>query len=139
MELIERFRPSRIASVHATGSRSKVGIFADPHTRAAGASAQERADAAAASSADEALAIAMGDSARAAGASVIQTPTYPGGAHSTGVSLGGWGPRPVAEGTPHDRPSMTVVTMELSRDHATADDVAGNTAAIREDFLDLGP
>lgn len=139
LHLIDRFRPSRIASVHAIARTSRAGIYADPHTRSAGASADELADAAAATQADEALAEAMGETARSEGATIRDTPTYPGGAHDPGVSLGGWAPRPIAEGGPHDRPSMTVITMELPRDEATEADVAGHTRALRDDFLDLEP
>jgi predicted deacylase len=139
LNLIDRFRPSRIASVHAITNPRSAGIFSDPHTRAPGASAAEQEAARAATQADEALATAMGATARQEGARVRSSSEITPGPHDPGVSFGGWAPRPIAEGGPHDRPSMTVITMELPRTRATEADVAGHTRALREDFLDLEP
>jgi hypothetical protein len=81
----------------------------------------------------------MGATARQEGARVRSSSEITPGPHDPGVSFGGWAPRPIAEGGPHDRPSMTVITMELPRTRATEADVAGHTRALREDFLDLEP
>ncbi len=142
MGLINRFRPSRIASVHAkrmpdpdrvtrwqerrraghpVGSPPAMpGIFADPHTVGAGASEADRTAAATATAEDADLALRMARQAQAGGARVpgnwlgdLDTSLYGAASHQPGVSLGTWGPRAIAEGGSQDRSAMTVVTVEV--------------------------
>jgi hypothetical protein len=142
MELIERFRPSRIASVHATWDKPKAGIFSDPHTVSAAAKAKAGAagtpalEAAAKTKTrdDEALAIKMATEAEKKGAKVpgnklsSGTPN-PGWSAPTpgGTSMGGWGPSDVTEGKPTDRGSISVITVEVSGD----EDSSKSTAAAK--------
>jgi hypothetical protein len=114
IDLIERFQPERIASVHGHSEPPKIpkpgkdmpGIFDDPR-----AGTQEKA-------ADDALALKMAKAAAGKGVRVPgnwlgdpknETSEYPPGAPkmSKGVSLGDYGPKATDA-----RPAMTVVTVE---------------------------
>ena len=133
MQLIERFRPGRIASVHATRHSSQAGIFADPHTVSpaisrwasdiplpfAGSTFDDmlQSSAGAGTAADAALALKMAQIAEAGGARVAgnqlgsATPnTVWGGAAPRGASLGRWGPSFILEGGSGDRPPISVIT-----------------------------
>lgn len=147
MRLIERFRPSRIASVHGSTTRDAAGIFSDAHTVSAGALARAadpaataalQAAAAARTAGDQALALAMaGDMARRGFGRGVQgnhlggTPTTGwSGAIPGGTSLGGWGPQDVTEGRTTDRPSMSVITVEVAT-NARSTDLRGAAATAR--------
>jgi len=144
LDLIRRFRPDRIASLHATPKPERAGIFADPHAPAsagtgAGTGAAAAAAAAAAlTAADAALALRLAGAAAAAGARVAGNglggrPTAIwGGEVSGGMSLGGWGPAPVAEGGPDDRASIPIVTVEVAglEESAAAADPAARAAEL---------
>lgn len=139
MRLVERFHPSRIASVHGSTDAKIAGIFSDPHTTAKGAGTQDVADAATRTAADKALAIAMARDMKGRGfARGVQgnrldaaTPNtgWQGGVPG-GTSLGGWGPRAIAEGAAGDRPAMTVITIETDT-NARSTDLRGQAATNR--------
>jgi hypothetical protein len=130
MRLIERFRPTRLASVHATWKTADAGIFADPHRISPAAALRlpsptaavaALAAAGARTAADAALALRMATEADKGGARVpgnrlgTATPsvTWPAGSPG-GTSMGEWGPTDVSEGGPADRAGMTVITVEVS-------------------------
>jgi Succinylglutamate desuccinylase / Aspartoacylase family len=114
IDLIERFQPERIASVHGHTpppakpdvGQDMPGIFDDPR-----AGADEK-------KADDALALEMAKAADKKGVRVPgnwlgtknETSEYPPGAPKTskGVSLGDYGPKPTDA-----RPAATVVTVEV--------------------------
>ncbi|MEZ2295995.1 DUF4157 domain-containing protein [Variovorax sp. RCC_210] len=147
MRLIERFRPSRIASVHGSSTRDAAGIFSDAHTVSAGALARAadptaatalQAAASARTASDQALALAMaGDMARRGFGRGVQgnhlggTPTTGwSGAIPGGTSLGGWGPQDITEGRATDRPSMSVITVEVAT-NTRSTDLRGAAATAR--------
>jgi hypothetical protein len=147
MRLIERFRPSRIASVHGSTTRDAAGIFSDAHTVSAGALARAadptaaaalQAAASARTASDQALALAMaGDMARRGFGRGVQgnhlggTPTTGwSGAIPGGTSLGGWGPQDITEGRATDRPSMSVITVEVAT-NTRSTDLRGAAATAR--------
>jgi hypothetical protein len=152
MRLIERFRPSRIASVHGSSRRSAAGIFSDRNTVSANARAQAasaglaapvaiavlEASAVAGSQHDENLALDMARAMNTAGHGqavrgnqLSGTPTAQwSGSVPGGTSFGGWGPRDVSEGRPTDRPSMTVLTVEVAT-NTRSTDFSGSAAAAR--------
>jgi hypothetical protein len=108
IQLLERFRPSRVASVHATWDLKKPGVFTDPRSTTA---ETEK---------DRDLALEMAREARKGGANVAGNKLGSGDENvgfyqkdPPGTSLGGYGPREVAEGKATDRPAMTVITMEV--------------------------
>lgn len=123
IDLIERFQPERIASIHGHSPPPKKpkknqdmpGIFDDPRTAPADAKA------------DDELALKMAKAAAARGVRVPgnrlgekdETPHYPPDAPklSKGVSLGeSWGPR--AAGA---RPAMTTITVEVFGNQTSAE------------------
>jgi predicted deacylase len=139
LEMIERFEPTRIASVHATVRPGAAGVFSDVHTAGPAAPALELDVAARRSAEDEALALAMARAMAEAGfpGSVpgnhldeVPIAEWSGGVDG-GVSLGGWGPRAIAEGGPGDRPSLTVITVEMAELHRS-DDLQGEAQLARE-------
>jgi hypothetical protein len=131
LHVLERWRPSRLATVHATFDRSKAGVFTDPRTvskgalEAAKAQGQSTADLEAAAkkatAEDRKLAFDMAKEADKRGANVKGNQLDKGDAFNddfpaprpVGVSMGGYGPQDVTEGKATDRPSMTVITMEV--------------------------
>jgi hypothetical protein len=129
LQVIERFRPSRIASVHATWDLKKPGVFTDPHkvskgalaANAGGGSAKALEDAArAASDSDRDFALKMAREAQKNGANVAGNKLGSGDENvgfyqkdPPGSSLGGYGPQDVTEGKATDRPAMQVITMEV--------------------------
>jgi hypothetical protein len=160
LELIDRFKPTRIASVHATrpekGKPIAAGFFADPKTDEKGTALGVDDDAK--------LAIRMAERAKKGGAHVpgnaldktpsAQYPEDPAFAakgqaqkrtYKDGYSLGGWGTTAVAGG----RPAMTVITVEVetsnpslkpndpkaTRDQGRLDQLKATSMAIEEVFL----
>lgn len=148
LDLIDRFRPSRIASVHAHSMRRRPrrgrdmpGIFG------------ERSD-----PTDDALAMAMAQHAALGGARVpgnwlgtaSPEPDYPPSAPrlSAGTSLGEWASSPITEGGAHDRPAMTIITVEVQHYHPSSAELTAadrsrrlrelqaHRDAIREIFLE---
>ena len=107
MNVFERFRPSRVASVHGTFDLAKAGVFTDPR----GTAAETKQD--------RDLALTMAREAQKGGANVAgnklgsaKENTGFEQADPVGISLGGYGPQDVTEGKATDRPSMTTITME---------------------------
>jgi hypothetical protein len=156
LELIERFKPTRIASVHskrfddAKGAKRGTdapGFFVDPRggldKKGAPKTEQGRAD--------DALTLAMADYAEQHGAQVpgnwvgTDTPEvhYANPEHPAGSSLGDWGPALVNEagGGPGNREGMTVVTVEVRHyfesggDAARLKELQANAATLEEIFL----
>jgi hypothetical protein len=160
MRLVERFRPGRICTVHGTNTRESAGVFSDPHSvsrqargraRAAhpgdpaAAAAAERAlqdEAARRTTADESLALRMARGIRDAGhGNAVRGNHLDGrptrewsGAVPGGTSLGGWGPQDVSEGRGTDRPSMSVITVEVPT-NVRSDDLRGNAREARRQEL----
>ena len=149
--LIERFRPERIASVHATEYPERAGIFADPHgvppQADAGETAHLSATAARRTDEDAALAIAMArraarDGARIPGNDLDGNPCAVwSGEVDDGVSLGSWAPIGVRDG-PSSRESISVITVEidgLARSDASPDPSARRRelTAFRDAILDV--
>lgn len=147
IRLVERFRPSRIASVHGSSTRSAAGIFSDAHTVSAAARTRAGSTAgvalletlaAARTASDQTLALAMaGDMARRGFGRGVQgnhlggTPTTGwSGATPGGTSLGGWGPQDITEGRATDRPSMSVITVEVAT-NTRSSDLRGTAATAR--------
>ncbi len=157
MRLIERFRPTRVASVHGITRRSSAGIFSDAHTVSANARALAaatgsiapivtallEANASQRSQEDETLALDMaramdtaGHGRAVRGNKLSGTPTAQyGGSTPGGTSFGGWGPQDVSEGRSTDRPSMSVITVEVAT-NVRSTDLSGSAAARRR--LELG-
>jgi hypothetical protein len=108
LELIRRFRPRRIASIHAIRNPGSAGIYSDPHRATGTVSGHEAAD----------LAQRMHDVARMLGGhvpgSARGTGRYPhqGEVTAQGVSLGAWGSQAVETG-PYRRDGIPVITIEL--------------------------
>lgn len=135
IDLVGRIKPQRVVSLHATMFPERAGIFADPH----GGPAQSHApDAAIRTRADANLAMAMARHARARGAGVAGNrleydPTALwGGETPVGTSLGGWAPAPITEGGAEDRPSITLITVEVDglTDSRCATDPASRAAEL---------
>jgi predicted deacylase len=138
IELIRRFRPQRIASVHAIRRPSSAGIYCDPHRGAGVGLGVEAAD----------LAYRMHAIAQSLGAHVPGSMRgggrYPhqGAVSEQGVSLGEWGSRAVETG-PYGRDAMPVVTIELKREWSVRQarrrrsNVEAIVLAIRRGFLEL--
>jgi len=147
IDLIERFQPERIASVHGHSVPTKPahgqdmpGIFVDPRNT----SPEAKAD-------DQALTLRMAKAAKAKGVRVpgnwvgdpAETSEYPPDAPklSKGVSLGGYGP--TAAGA---RPAMTTITVEVygnvtsdkSTDGAARKKELESLAGVLQDLF-LGP
>jgi predicted deacylase len=139
LEVIERFEPTRLASVHATVRPGAAGVFSDVHTTGPSAEPQEIELATRRSAEDEALALSMARAMAEAG----HLGSVPGnhldtepiaewsGGVDGGISLGGWGPRAVSEGGPGDRPSLTVITVEMAEQHRS-DDLQAEAQLARE-------
>jgi hypothetical protein len=147
LNLIERFRPSRIVSVHGSFDRGAAGLFSDPHTvtkaakdkaRAAHPGDPKAADAAVAAleaaaaaktKADHDLVIAgakemakRGAGEAVKGNQLSGTPTSGwSGEVPGGTSLGGWAPSDISEGRTTDRPSMTLITVEVAENKRSTD------------------
>lgn len=159
MQLVERFRPARICTVHGTQARGTAGVFCDAHTvsaqarqraahagEPAGADAAERAlvDAAArCTAADQALALRMARAIRDAGHAdavrgnqLDQTPICTwAGDMAGGTSLGAWGAQDIAEGGAADRPSIGIVTVEVPGNVRSTDLQGSAGAARRQELL----
>lgn len=160
IRLIDRFQPSRICTVHGTHDRNAAGVFSDRHTVSAGARARARAgnpdpaaaaaaeasldqNAATRTAADSAMAIEMARGIRTAGQDnavrgnqLSRTPTSGwSGEVPGGTSLGGWGPRDVSEGGAGDRPSISVITVEVPENHRSTDRTGRAAEARRLELL----
>jgi hypothetical protein len=158
LQLIDRFRPSRIASIHGSTDRASAGIFSDQHT--VSRSAKDKAVAAHIgdpigagvalagleatatnkTQADHDLAIGMakemdkqGAGKAVQGNKLSGTPTsgWSGGVPG-GTSLGGWGPQDITEGRSTDRPSMTVITVEVATNSRSTDFKKPADQAVRK-------
>lgn len=161
LELIDRFRPARIASVHSTHTLASAGIYADPRTDSAGTALGYDTD--------KDLAAAMAEKANTAGANVPGNKISKGKAANTiypldapavaagkkqkretakGNSFGGWGTTAVCDPAKAaaNRPAMRVITIEVqtarrSTDVAAADQAKRKTeleaqaTALQEIFL----
>jgi hypothetical protein len=123
MQVIQEFKPERIASVHAKSMRGKgrPGIFADPHSWSASATANDILAAELRTQRDANLALGMARHAATKGARTpgnrlsltcvkSRCPTWVYGEPpaATGTSLGEWGP----QATPA-RPAAAVITVEV--------------------------
>lgn len=133
MQVIERFRPSRVASVHGTFDLKKAGVFTDPRGTAA-ETAQDRD-----------LALDMAREARKGGANVAGNKLGSSKenvgfeqAPQVGISLGGYGPQAVTEGKATDRPAMTVITMEIGGNERSSEiKDPGQLAARQQELASL--
>jgi hypothetical protein len=160
MRLIERFHPSRICTVHGSNTRASAGVFGDPHqvspqarqraraahpgdTAAAGAAERGLESTAARRTAeDEALYLGMargidraghGNAVRGNRLHATPTGTWSGGTPG-GTSLGEWGRQDVSEGGAGDRPSMSVITVEVPT-NVRSSDLRGNAREERRQEL----
>ncbi len=161
LELIDRFRPARIASVHSNHDLDKAGIYADPRTDSTGIALGYDTD--------EALAKAMATKAKGGGANIPGNkfkdgqptnavyPLDPAAAAAgkkqkretaKGNSLGGWGTTAICDPSKPatNRPAMRIITVEVqfaqrSTDVAAAEQAKRKTEleahadALREIFL----
>jgi hypothetical protein len=156
IHMIERFQPSRICTVHGSYDRGAAGTFSDRHAVSAGARARAQAahagDPAAAAAAaaaldrnaadrtaaDSAMAIDMARGVTTAGQGNAVRGNHLGGTPTSGwsggvpggTSLGGWGPQDVSEGGTGDRPSISVITVEVPENYRSTDRT-GTAAAAR--------
>jgi len=137
IELIRRFRPRRIVSIHAIRRPGSAGIYSDPHRGAGTGPGHEAAD----------LARRMHDVACGLGGHVPGsrrgTGQYPhqGEVSAQGVSLGTWASQAVAAG-PYRRAGIPVITIELKCEWSASQarrrrtNVEAFMAAIRREFLE---
>jgi len=137
-QLIERFRPSRVASVHATWDLKKPGVFTDPHKSSKGETEATKA----ASKADREFALKMAREAQEGGANVAGNKLGSNDENvgfyqkdPPGVSLGGYGPHDVTEGKATDRPAMTVITMEVGGNERSSEVKDAKKLAARKTEL----
>ncbi|NBC33716.1 MAG: hypothetical protein GVY13_13665 [Alphaproteobacteria bacterium] len=131
VDLVERFRPVTLISVHATVYPERAGIFADPHTVPPGVPgdvADRLAEAVRRDTErDAALALRLARAAAARGVSLAGNrleaePTVLwSGETPEGTSLGGWAPCAVADGGPGGRPAVGVITVEVNGLPASAE------------------
>jgi hypothetical protein len=136
IQLIEKFQPERIASVHAHSPPPKhpkptqdmPGIFVDPRSGSADAAADDALTQKMAHAADAAHVRVPGNRIGSAG----ETVHYPPGAPklSKGVSLGDWGPQ--AAGA---RPAMTTITVEVFGDKTSSQMKGAAAQAARKKEL----
>jgi predicted deacylase len=137
MELIRRFRPRRIVSVHAIRRPSMAGIYSDPHRGSGTVLGDEAADLA-----ERMHAIASELGGQLPG-SALGSGRYPyqSEVSDQGVSLGEWGSRAVKTG-PHRRGAIPVITIELKREWSARQarrrrrNVDAFMLAIRQGFLE---
>lgn len=138
MELIRRFRPQRIASVHALRRPSSAGIYSDPHRGAGTALGDDAADLA---KRMHAIAKELGGGVPGSGPGSGRYP-HQSAVADEGVSLGEWGSQPVNAG-PYTRDAIPVITIELKREWSTRharrrrQNVEAFMLAIRRGFLEL--
>ena len=162
LELIDRFRPARIVSVHAIHTPSLAGIFADPRTDSSGLALGYDSD--------RALALAMAERAAAGGAGVqgnrLDASGHTQSSSSTqyrrdppiagigqqqtrstgsgdlpnnrgrGVSLGGWGSTAICDpaNAAHNREAMRIITVEVSTTRRSGDMAAAQQASRRTEI-----
>ncbi len=160
LELIDRYRPTRIAAIHSTHTLNDAGIYADPRTDSSGFALGYDTD--------KALALEMAKKANEKGANVpgnklgtknetglypLDKPIVDAGkkqerATSTGISLGGWGSTAVCDPKlpASNRPAMRVITVEVQQAYRPQDldaskqavrqaELEAHAQALREIFL----
>ncbi|MCB0153927.1 MAG: hypothetical protein KDF65_03955 [Anaerolineae bacterium] len=158
LNLIQQFRPGRIATVHAIREPEMAGIFADPRTDVAGRALGFAPEAR--------LALAMAHRARQGGANVpanhldsaSPNAVYPldpavvaaglpqPRQTDSGVSLGGWAAQAIADivQPQNSRQALTVITVEVQTALRSADsanpairrsELQAHSAAIHKIFL----
>lgn len=138
MELIRRFRPQRIASIHAIRRPGSAGIYSDPHRGAGTALGHAAADLA---QRMHAIASALGGQVAGSARGNGQYP-HQSGVSDQGVSLGEWASRAVKAG-PYRRAAIPVITVELKREWSASQarrrrtNVAAFMLAIRRGLLEL--
>jgi hypothetical protein len=148
LTLVDRFRPSRIASLHATHHLENAGIYADPRTNAEGR--------ALGFDDDRRLALAIAGHARRGGANLpgneldARSPNaiyprdpaaVPAGERQPrnvegGVSGGGWFATEVRDPDhpARNRPAMTMITVEVQSSRRVEDVAAGEQAARQREI-----
>jgi hypothetical protein len=146
LTLIQKFRPSRIASVHSHRPSTKQGdapgIFVDPRKDDPKTVVNETTQ-------DDTLAKKMLVDAKKRGltGSNPKDDVHYAASHPIGASLGDWAPAPVDEGTigvndqPGDRPGITTITVEVegyspaSEDKSMASKIKIHSETLLEIFL----
>jgi hypothetical protein len=152
LKLIERFKPTRIASIHAHRFGGKAergkdapGIFVDPR----GGLDKKRIPKTGEGKADDALALALAKEAEHGGARVPgnwlksskpEVHYADSAGHPPGFSLGDWGPTEV----PGARMGMTVITVEIEHYYesgqdpssARAKELQAHSDALQKVFLE---
>lgn len=143
LELIDRYRPTRIAAIHSTHGLKDAGVYADPRTDASGNALGYDSD--------QQLALDMAKKAGDGGANVPgnklgdknATGVYPLDAApaaagkkqkretAKGISLGGWGSTAVCDPSKpaENRPAMRIITVEVKQAYRPQDLEAGKQAA----------
>ena len=134
LELIDRFRPTRIANIHSNHQLINAGIYADPRADSSGVALGYKTD--------EDLALEMARKAKAKGAKIAgnfpkegDTGIYPLDPEAAktgerqereeekGISLGGWGSTAICnpKNPMQNRPAMRVITVEINEAFRTKD------------------
>jgi|GEM_PF-2153278 len=145
LNLVQRFKPARIASLHATRKLDNAGIYADPRADAFPQSSgpNKGQHHALGFDSDERLALEMAKKAKAGGAKVpgnkLDTsapnaiyPLDPAAAKAgdpqkreerTGTSFGAWGTTAVCDttNTANNRPAIRVITVEVQTSKRSQD------------------
>lgn len=146
LELIDRFRPTRIASLHSNHDLDKAGIYADPRTDFEGKALGYDPD--------RDLAVEMAKAAEKGGAKVpgnqlgkktpnavypLDPPAAGAGADqaretSKGISLGGWGSTAICDPAHKDanRPAMRIITVEMQLAQRVKDEPTKAKQAARQ-------
>lgn len=142
LELIDRFRPTRIASLHSNHDLDKAGIYADPRADSEGKALGYDTD--------RDLALEMARDAKKRGANVPGNqldgtpnavyPLDPAAAATgkeqkretkKGISLGGWGSTAICDPAHAEanRPAMRIITVEMQKAQRVQDEPAAEQAA----------
>ena len=149
LELIERFRPARIASIHSTHEPSNAGIYADPRAdakgKALGYDSDKELASAMAVKASEGKANVPGN--KVAGGKAANTiypldkPAASAGSKQErttkdGHSLGGWGSTAVCDPSrpAANRPAMRIITVEVQNANRSSDVTATKQAARKAEL-----
>ncbi len=163
LELIRKFKPVRIASVHAHPDVNSAGVFAEVHRTAPDASEADKKDAAEHSKKDRELALETAQKISNQFPKLNQgnklgkpgeTAEFPPGPSDKGVSFGEFMRAPVEENPygegKEDRPSITTFTVEVAGTERSgqsqpkpaadrADQLAAYADALLEVFLNKAP